>query len=76
MGLASYQSCEIVRRAGLRFIVVTAPQPYALSGYRFENRDAVRLVSGVEPIRQTTSGELSWSRYRLLIHVEDPQARY
>ena len=76
MGLSSYQSCEIVRRAGLRFVVVTAPQPSALSGHRFENRDAVRLVSGVEPIRQTTSGELRRSHYRLLIHVENRQALY
>jgi hypothetical protein len=41
----------------------------------FEIRDAVRLVSTVETIRHMACGELSWSRYRLLMQVEDPVAR-
>jgi predicted nuclease of restriction endonuclease-like (RecB) superfamily len=38
-------------------------------------RDAVRLVSGVEPARHTTCDALSWSHYRLLMQVENPAAR-
>jgi hypothetical protein len=38
-------------------------------------RDAARLVSGVEEIRHTACDELSWSHYRLLMQVENPQAR-
>ena len=38
-------------------------------------RDAVRLVSAVEPIRFMACDELSWSHYRLLMQVEDPVAR-
>lgn len=38
-------------------------------------RDAVRLVSDVEPIRHTACDELSWSHYRLLMQVENPAAR-
>ncbi len=38
-------------------------------------RDAVRLVSGREAIRHMACGELSWSHYRLLMQVEDSQAR-
>jgi predicted nuclease of restriction endonuclease-like (RecB) superfamily len=38
-------------------------------------RDAPRLVSGHEPIRHSTCGELSWSHYRLLMQVENPAAR-
>ena len=38
-------------------------------------RDAARLVSGVEEIRLMASGELSWSHYRLLMQVDDSQAR-
>mgnify|MGYP003385390521 FL=1 len=38
-------------------------------------RDAARLVSGVEPIRHTACAELSWSHYRLLMQVENPEAR-
>ncbi len=38
-------------------------------------RDAARLVSGVEEIRHPAGGELSWSHYRFLMQVEDPQAR-
>jgi predicted nuclease of restriction endonuclease-like (RecB) superfamily len=38
-------------------------------------RDAVRLVSGVAEIRHTASDELSWSHYRLLMQVDNPQAR-
>jgi len=41
----------------------------------FEIRDAVRLVSSVEPIRHTPCDELSWSHYRLLMQVENPAAR-
>jgi predicted nuclease of restriction endonuclease-like (RecB) superfamily len=38
-------------------------------------RDAVRLVSAVEPVRLMAGDELSWSHYRLLMQVEDPAAR-
>ena len=38
-------------------------------------RDALRLVSGVEPIRHTACDALSWSHYRLLMQVENPAAR-
>ena len=38
-------------------------------------RDAVRLVSGKKAIRHMACGELSWSHYRLLMQVEDSQAR-
>ena len=38
-------------------------------------RDAARLVSAREAIRHITSGELSWSHYRLLMQVTDPDAR-
>ena len=38
-------------------------------------RDAPRLVSAREAIRHMACGELSWSHYRLLMQVEDPQAR-
>lgn len=38
-------------------------------------RDAARLVSTVEPIRLMTCDALSWSHYRLLMQVEDPEAR-
>ncbi len=41
----------------------------------FEIRDAVRLVSGVEEIRHMACDELSWSHYRLLMQVDDTQAR-
>ena len=41
----------------------------------FEIRDAVRLVSSVEPIRHTVGDELSWNHYRLLMQVESPAAR-
>lgn len=41
----------------------------------FEIRDAVRLDSGREAIRHITSGELSWTHYRLLMQVADPDAR-
>ena len=38
-------------------------------------RDTARLVSGVEAIRHMACDELSWSHYRLLMQVENPQAR-
>ena len=38
-------------------------------------RDALRLASGVEPIRHTACDALSWSHYRLLMQVENPAAR-
>ena len=38
-------------------------------------RDAARLVSGVEEIRHMACDELSWSHYRLLMQVDDTQAR-
>ncbi len=38
-------------------------------------RDALRLVSGVEPVRHTACDALSWSHYRLLMQVENPAAR-
>ncbi|MBM3275477.1 MAG: DUF1016 family protein [Candidatus Sericytochromatia bacterium] len=38
-------------------------------------RDALRLVSDREAIRQITSGELTWTHYRLLMQVTDPDAR-
>lgn len=38
-------------------------------------RDALRLDSGVEPIRHMACVELSWSHYRLLMQVENPAAR-
>lgn len=38
-------------------------------------RDAARLVSGREAIRHVTSGELSWTHYRLLMQVASPDAR-
>ncbi len=41
----------------------------------FEIRDAARLDSGVEKIRHTACGELSWSHFRLLMQVENPTAR-
>ncbi len=38
-------------------------------------RDAPRLVSEREAIRHITSGELTWTHYRLLMQVTDPDAR-
>ena len=38
-------------------------------------RDALRLISGVEPIRHRACDALSWSHYRLLMQVENPAAR-
>ena len=38
-------------------------------------RDAARLVSGVETILHMACDELSWSHYRLLMQVDNPQAR-
>jgi len=38
-------------------------------------RDTPRLVSGLETNRLPVSEGLSWSHYRLLIQVENPQAR-
>jgi len=40
-----------------------------------KKRDALRLVSGVEPARHMARDELSWSHYRLLMQVESPAAR-
>jgi len=40
-----------------------------------KKRDAVRLDSGREPILHTTSEELSWTHYRLLMQIDDPTAR-
>jgi hypothetical protein len=38
-------------------------------------RDAPRLVFGVEENRHMACDELSWSHYRFLMQVENPQAR-
>lgn len=38
-------------------------------------RDAVPPVSGVESIRHLAGDALSWTHYRLLMQVEDPEAR-
>jgi len=38
-------------------------------------QDAPRLVSGREEVRHTAIHELSWSHYRLLMQVDNPQAR-
>ena len=38
-------------------------------------RDAARLVSGVEATRIMACDDLSWSHYRLLMQVDDSQAR-
>lgn len=40
-----------------------------------KKRDAVGLVSAIDPIRHMVCDELTWSHYRLLMQVENPAAR-